>query len=497
MKKKINPTLFRNSIYLNLLDYSNILVNKNVKSLILFQDEEIKKNIIKCLDKYNISVLNLYIYRNFSILNINLNFFKKKINISYFKFKLLSLSKLNFLKFTILNKILYREEFYKYKLFINYLKNFKKFKQKLFFLILSKFRSQVKLLKEIKIFNDIKYFKIKLQKLMLSIGSIKYLPRLPFYFNSLNNNNRFVKTLPFKCSFSTSISNNFKINPFNIFYNKYKYYSILKLKNNFKLKSNFNKKINFKKFLNKKFIMESIKYYNLNFSNLFIKNKLLNILHKYTGYSLINLVCKNIILSKKLKLEIKYNNFLKYTQMFNKYINKYELKYLKTKYLNENIKIKLRINRYFKNNKFKKYLLFLRKFPFYLVKQYKPFLSKIYYYFTLENYDINSKFIILKNSFRYIYKRFNCHFFRAFKFYKSLISKLFRYNLLQVNGIKVIFKGRFGKVRKQISKFNFGSLSLNTVLQKITYFNSLILTQRGSYGFHMWFAIKSKKKNIL
>ena len=224
-------------------------------------------------------------------------------------------------------------------------------------------------------------------------------------------------------------------------------------------------------------------------------------LHIYTGYPLINIIGKNILLSKKLNNERKYTKLRNYTKFFIKNcdISKILKKFKNIKQNLKNLKkLKLKQNKqHNKNNKNNKYIRvstkndkFLRKFPFYLVKQYKPFLSKIYYYFKLKNYDIQNKFKILRDSFRYIYKRFNSHFFRAFKFYKSLISKLFRLKFLRLNGIKIIFKGRFGKVRKQISKLSFGSLRLNTMLQKVIYFNSLILTKRGSYGFHMWFAFK-------
>ena len=97
---------------------------------------------------------------------------------------------------------------------------------------------------------------------------------------------------------------------------------------------------------------------------------------------------------------------------------------------------------------------------------------------------------MLKKCFYYIYKRHGTHFFRAFKFYKSLINKLFRVNLLKIAGLKIIFKGRFGKVRKQIQSLTFGSLKLTKVMNRITYYNALMYTKRGSYGFHMWLAEK-------
>jgi hypothetical protein len=474
MKKRINPSLIRNSIYNNFLEYSNVLVNNNIKSLIVFQDEEIKKNIIKFLNKFNIKILTISIFRNINMLNLNLSFYNKSSNFLLKRKKMIFLSKLNFIKFDILNTILLKKSKKIKNIIYVMLKKINVIKKKTNLLIKKREEKQRLLLLKSKI-NSVK------RRLIYNVSSfnpirIGHLKGHLFWRLTLSGN----KNCLYR-GFSTLI-----INPLNTFYNKYKYYSIknhiFNNYNNNNLKFEKNQIYNI---LKKRIILDSLKYYNLKLSNIFMQKKLLNILHIYTGYPLINIISKNILLSKNFKKELKYNKLQKYTKFFikNCNINKIFKNFINTK-LKIKIKKNLRIILLKKND------TFLRKFPFYLVKQYKPFLSKIYYFFKLKNYDIINKFKILRDSFRYIYKRFNSHFFRAFKFYKSLISKLFRLKFLRLNGIKIIFKGRFGKVRKQISKLCFGSLRLNTILQKVTYFNSLILTKRGSYGFHMWFAFK-------
>ena len=487
MKKRINPSLIRNSIYTNFLEYSNVLVNNNIKSLIVFQDEDIKNNIIKFLNKFNIKILTISIFRNINMLNLNLSFYNKSSNLLLRKKKMIFLSKLNFIKFEILNTILLKKSKKINNIVPVMLKKINVIKKKKQLIKKKEEEKEEEKQRVLLLRRRINSFKHRLIYSTSSFNLVRsgLLKGHLFWRLTLSGN----KNCLYR-GFSTLI-----INPLNIFYNKYKSYSI---KNNISISNNNNltlKKNKIYNILNKRIILDSLKYYNFKLSNIFIQKKLLNMLHIYTGYSIINIIGKNILLSKKLKNELKYNKLKKYTKFFIKNCNiskifknfisikrkpKNKNKYMK----NKKTKNKLRMLLLKKNDKF------LRKFPFYLVKQYKPFLSKIYYFFKLKNYDIINKFKILRDSFRYIYKRFNSHFFRAFKFYKSLISKLFLLKILRLNGIKIIFKGRFGKVRKQISKLCFGSLRLNTILQKVTYFNSLILTKRGSYGFHMWFAFK-------
>jgi hypothetical protein len=389
------------------------------------------------------------------------------------------LSKLNFIKFDILNKLLLKKD--------------KKIK-----IIIPVMLKKIKIIKnKIKIKQNLMIKKKEeLQNLLVLKSKKNYFQRRLIYsvssFNPIRVGN-LKGHLFWRVTLSGTKSGLYRgfstviLNPMNNLYNKYKSYSIKNYVYNNNLNLSKNQMTNN---LNKRIILDSLKYYNLKLSNLFIKNKLLNMLHTYTGYSLINIIGKNILLSKNFKNEFIYNKLKKYTKFFitncniGNILQKFSNIKRKENKINYTTKNSLRFKLLKKNDKF------LRKFPFYLVKQYKPFLSKIYYFFKLKNYDIINKFKILRDSFRYIYKRFNSHFFRAFKFYKSLISKLFRLKFLRLKGIKIIFKGRFGKVRKQISKLCFGSLRLNTILQKITYFNSLILTKRGSYGFHMWFAFK-------
>jgi hypothetical protein len=243
-------------------------------------------------------------------------------------------------------------------------------------------------------------------------------------------------------------------------------------------------------------IGKSIKFFSFNL----FKNKILHSLHLYTGYSKINIYFKSLQLMKKLKNECKFNSLFQYTKfsilnILNNECNSlfFTLKYLDSNKLQDEYEknILLKLSNFSVSNT--KLDGFLKKFPFYIIRHYKIFLTNIFYLFSLKNQNIKNTFLILKNSFYYLYKTHDNHFMRAFKFYKSLINKLYSYKLLKICGIKIIFKGRFGKVRKQIRKFNFGFLKLNTFIQHITYYNSLMLTKRGSYGFHIWFAEGGKK----
>jgi|688.fasta_scaffold02062_31 hypothetical protein len=105
MKKRIHPDLFRTPIYTNYFQLENYANNPNVKSLIYFQDTEIKKTIQHILTKFKYKVLDLHIIRDMFQLNINIFFFNPLINhtsdFSY-TFSLNFMKKLNFYKFFFL-----------------------------------------------------------------------------------------------------------------------------------------------------------------------------------------------------------------------------------------------------------------------------------------------------------------------------------------------------------------------------------------------------------
>jgi hypothetical protein len=227
-----------------------------------------------------------------------------------------------------------------------------------------------------------------------------------------------------------------------------------------------------------------------------LKLKVCNILHKYTGYSNINIYGNNTRKYPYYMTGRLYNYFFQYLNFSIKLFlsnNMFVVKKLQEIWLKKNLytsedflDLSYHAIRYLDiKTKIKEFLF---KFPFYSVRKFKKFLIKLFFYLTYPNQKIQNIFLILKNSFYYIYKRHDSHFIKAFKFYQALINKLYSSGVLNVHGIKIICKGRFGKVRKQIKQFTFGYLKLNTVIQPITYYNSLMITPRGSYGFHMWFA---------
>jgi len=114
----------------------------------------------------------------------------------------------------------------------------------------------------------------------------------------------------------------------------------------------------------------------------------------------------------------------------------------------------------------------------------------------LNNQSIYNRLVLIKNLFYYIYKYQKGHFFRAFGLYSKILFKIYTSKILPIIGLKTIFKGRFGKVRKQISKLQYGYLKLTKYTSQIVYFNNLIKTKRGSYGYHFWFTYKTDTLNI-
>lgn len=130
------------------------------------------------------------------------------------------------------------------------------------------------------------------------------------------------------------------------------------------------------------------------------------------------------------------------------------------------------------------------------IQPIQTYLEKFYNALTIKQQNIKNAFTALKNLFYYIYNFQKTHFWRAFKMYEKILFKIYKLKVLPIVGIKAIFKGRFGKVRKQVAKFQIGYLRLNSVQSNIVYYNSLIRTQRGSYGYHLWFAYKIENDKI-
>ena len=107
MKKRINPELFRSYIYFNFLNYNNVINNKNINSLFIWQDLEIKNYLTDFLKKYKLKILNLNITRAFNMLNIQLHYiplFATKRN-KTINFCVKLLSRLNFLKMEQISKL--------------------------------------------------------------------------------------------------------------------------------------------------------------------------------------------------------------------------------------------------------------------------------------------------------------------------------------------------------------------------------------------------------
>jgi hypothetical protein len=216
-----------------------------------------------------------------------------------------------------------------------------------------------------------------------------------------------------------------------------------------------------------------------------VKIKLLTALSKYTGYYNVNVIVKPLNKYNNVNLENKYNIFFSYIKM---YYNGLTKNFFLSKYKTHNLEKNIIVNNlslYY--NKFDE---FLKTFPFFFIKIFKDFLSNIFELLNLKHYSIIYKYKLLADSFNYILEYYDGHFFKAFKFYKLFLLNSFNFNLINTYGIRIIVKGRFGKVRKQIEKLVIGSLNLNTIIKNINYFNNILNTKRGSYGFHIWFCEK-------
>jgi hypothetical protein len=251
MKKRINPSLIRNSIYNNYLEYSNVLLNNNINSLVVFQDEEIKTNITKFLNKFNIKVLTISIFRNINMLNLNLSFFNKSSNFLLKRKKMIFLSKLNFIKFDILNKLLLKKD--------------KKIK-----IIIPVMLKKIKIIKnKIKIKQNLMIKKKEeLQNLLVLKSKKNYFQRRLIYsvssFNPIRVGN-LKGHLFWRVTLSGTKSGLYRgfstviLNPMNNLYNKYKSYSIKNYVYNNNLNLSKNQMTNN---LNKRIILDSLKYYN-------------------------------------------------------------------------------------------------------------------------------------------------------------------------------------------------------------------------------------------
>lgn len=71
MKKRISPDLFRNSVFTDYLLFNNVLKNKNVNALLLFQESELKSYLVDFFKKFNINIININIIRSLTVLNLH------------------------------------------------------------------------------------------------------------------------------------------------------------------------------------------------------------------------------------------------------------------------------------------------------------------------------------------------------------------------------------------------------------------------------------------
>lgn len=80
MKKRLTPSVYRNSIYDNYLANKNIIKKSSIKSLNFFQEQEIFRNMKDFLKDYNISLLNCNLLRGSQDLHLSLNYYLKDVN---------------------------------------------------------------------------------------------------------------------------------------------------------------------------------------------------------------------------------------------------------------------------------------------------------------------------------------------------------------------------------------------------------------------------------
>jgi hypothetical protein len=137
LRKTINPDLLRNSIFPSFTGFNNIIESKNANSLILFQDIEIKSNLIQFLKTFGVSILNINIIRSFNMLSINFDYIETnalhKYKTSFFK---RIISRLNNFKYIIFNYLAFykfmckRHKFLKPELYNKNKGKFNKFNNK-------------------------------------------------------------------------------------------------------------------------------------------------------------------------------------------------------------------------------------------------------------------------------------------------------------------------------------------------------------------------------
>lgn len=242
-------------------------------------------------------------------------------------------------------------------------------------------------------------------------------------------------------------------------------------------------------------VKKSFAYYSQNMLHTntnYIKDKILNCLHQYTGYSNININFKSIKVLKNKGLYSTYNLYNMYNTFFNKQIFRdyknsiYLLKYYSRNLNRKNVsKTGLILLNKLQTPTFDDIFLDIR-----YINPIKKQLQSFYNLLMINTQSIYNRLVLLKNLFYFIYKFQKGHFFRAFSLYSKILFKIYNAKILPIIGLKAIFKGRFGKVRKQVSKLQHGFIKLTKYTSNIIYFNNLIKTKRGSYGYHLWFSYK-------
>lgn len=243
----------------------------------------------------------------------------------------------------------------------------------------------------------------------------------------------------------------------------------------------------------------------------FVQSKLLTVIHKYTGCGIVNIygtALQDFTVNRIEKLYLRHSAFLSsmmeallyqgakaryyegYRYVYNNQTKKKELKprywhrFEDRPEYDEIISHFYTIKPYFRK--------FMQAFPFYMLKTYRPFLKKLCKLLSYGNVSVEHQYKIVKDAFRYIFAANNGQFNKAFKFYKMLLTNIYKFKLLETCGIKLVIKGRFGKVRKQVQRLIVGSLKLNKLSTQLKYYFDCIVTSKGSYGFHMWFGSNDK-----
>jgi hypothetical protein len=270
------------------------------------------------------------------------------------------------------------------------------------------------------------------------------------------------------------------------------------------LKKKLNKNLMLKCFKPYNFYLykESFIYYNRfsSYKNIFFKNFLMRSIHSFTGYKNININFKPLYLDKFNIKDMFYKKLSEYTL----YIFKFGHAHLsENDFMDKSQSKKFVIS--FLNDLLGEWSNTLNnlvfKLGFYDRKLFKKFFVKIFYFFSIIEHDERIKFKYFSEflfyMFKYIYKKKKKHFKHAFTFFKLLIYRFYYGKYFPYDGIKIIAKGRFGKNRKQISRLKLGFLKLSSISKVLYYSNNLMITKRGTYGFHIWCSYKDKCFKIL